>query len=101
MGKVLAVGYPRRPSVDLLDGRSLAPLTRPNVEGLDNGALSTVAWSADGQTLFAGGNYTDQAGNRPVLAWNQAGRGTRRAIEAKCAESENETQMCNTPMVMP
>jgi hypothetical protein len=90
-GKVLAVGHVDKPSVDLLDGHSLARLPGPNVENLDNGSLSRVAWSADGQTLFAGGAYPDPTGSRAVLTWDQAGRGTRRAIIAKCAESDNTT----------
>jgi WD40 repeat protein len=81
--KVLAAGYKDKPSVDLLDGHSLARLPGPNVDGLAGGALFDVAWSADGQTLFAG--------NSPVLAWDQAGRGTRRAISAQCAATDNTT----------
>ena len=54
-GKVLAIGYGDKPSAALLDGRSLARLAGPNVEGLNNGDLFQVAWSADGQTLFASG----------------------------------------------
>lgn len=58
-GKVLAVGYAAKPSGDLLDGHNLARLPGPNVEGLDGGDLPRVAWSADGQTLFASGTYLD------------------------------------------
>jgi WD40 repeat protein len=87
-GKVLAVGYGDKASVDLLDGHSLARLPGPNVDGLDNGILPNVAWSADGQTLFASGHQAESA---PVLAWDRAGRGTRRAITAKCAESDDTT----------
>jgi WD40 repeat protein len=87
-GKVLAIGYGDKSSVDLLDGHSLARLPGPNVDSLDNGGLHKVAWSADGQTLFASGHQVYVA---PVLAWDRAGRGTRRAIEAKCAESDNTT----------
>jgi WD40 repeat protein len=67
-GKVLAAGYADKSAVDLLDGQSLARLPGPNAEGLDldNGNLPTVAWSADGQTLFASGEYKDSTGNRPV-----------------------------------
>jgi WD40 repeat protein len=92
-GKVLAVGHNiLKPSVDLLDGQSLAPLPGPNLEGLlDNEELFSVAWSADGQTLFASGRYRDQAGDRPVLAWDKAGRGPRPAISAKCAASDSTT----------
>jgi Caspase domain/WD domain, G-beta repeat len=90
-GKVLAAGYAEKPSVDLLDGQTLARLPGPNVDGLDNGSLSSVAWSADGQTLFASGQYQDPTGYRPVLIWDQAGLGVRRAITAKCADTDNTT----------
>jgi WD40 repeat protein len=80
-GTVLAVGYEDAAIVDLLDGHSLAPLPRPNVDGLGNGNLQTVTWSKDGKTLYAGGGYYDGRG-RPVLAWADAGRGGRRALPA-------------------
>ncbi len=91
-GKVLAIGNEDKPSVDLLDGYSLARLPGPNVDGLEGGALQSVAWSADGQTLYASGSYRDPTGNRQVLlTWDQAGLGTRRAISAKCAENDDTT----------
>src|SRR5262249_19847315 len=91
-GKELAVGYEDQPTADLLDGQSLTRLPgNQTSDDLDNGSLPIVAWSADGQTLFASGQYVDPTGNRPVLAWDQAGRGTRRAITAKCAERDDDT----------
>ena len=36
---------------------------------------SKVAWSHDGQRLYAGGRYSDSSGIRPILQWSQAGRG--------------------------
>ena len=60
-GTVLAVGYADAATVDLFDGRSLAPLPRPNVDGLRNGNLGIVTWSKDGKTLYAGGSYADGA----------------------------------------
>jgi WD40 repeat protein len=90
-GKVLAVAYGDKLAVDLFDGHSLDRLAKPNVEGLENGELSRVAWSADGQTLFAGGYYHDRNGNRPVFAWGSAGFGPRRALSAKCALSDDTT----------
>ena len=90
-GDVLAVGYRDKPSLDLLDGHSLARLPGPNVDGLDNGFPFAIAWSADGQMLYASGRYTVPTGNRPVMTWDQAGRGTRRAITAKCGESDDTT----------
>jgi WD40 repeat protein len=96
--KVLAAGYVDKPSVDLLDGHSLARLPGPNVDGLNGGRLSHVAWSADGRTLFASDSYWDPTGNLPVLAWDQAGRGTRRAITAKCAETDDaSTNLVSLP----
>jgi WD40 repeat protein len=80
-GSALAVGYADAATVDLFDGRSLAPLPGPNVDGLRNGSLSIVSWSKDGKTLYAGGRYDDGLGS-PVLAWGNAGRGERRNLPA-------------------
>src|SRR5262249_18165675 len=80
-GTILAVGYEDAAAVDLFDGHSLAPLPRPNLDGLRDGNLATVTWSKDGKTLYAGGLYHDGHG-RPVLAWGGAGRGERRALPA-------------------
>jgi WD40 repeat protein len=80
-GTMLAVGYVDVATVDLLDGRSLVPLPRPNVDGLRNGSLSRVTWSKDGKTLYAGGAYNDGR-RRLVLTWGDAGRGERRALPA-------------------
>jgi caspase domain-containing protein/WD40 domain-containing protein len=73
-GTTLAVGYEDAATVDLFDGHSLTPLPRPNLHGL-RGVLNNVAWSKDGDTLYAGGNYS-------ILAWADAGRGERRALPA-------------------
>ena len=80
-GATLAVGYDDAATVDLLGRYSLARLSRPNLDGLENGNLPQVMWSQDGKTLYAGGRYSDGQG-RPVLAWVNAGRGERRALPA-------------------
>jgi hypothetical protein len=72
-GATLAVGYEDAAIVDLFDGRSLAPLPGPNVDGLGHLSLHNVTWSKDGKTLYAGG-----AGHT-VLAWTNA---ERRALPA-------------------
>jgi len=77
----LAVGYRDSPIVTLLDGHTLATLAGPDLSGINNGYLSTVAWSRDGQTLFAGGAYWLDHGP-PVLAWSKAGAGPRRTLLA-------------------
>jgi WD40 repeat protein len=79
-GKVLAVGYLDTPSIDLLDGHTLDRLPAPKTDDLDNGWLGHVAWSADGQTLFAAGIHKDSTGNQ-VLAWDAAGHGIRHALK--------------------
>jgi WD40 repeat protein len=79
-GTMLAVGYEDAATVDLFDGHSLAPLPRPNVDGL-RGTLGIVTWSKDGKTLYASGTYRD-GGVIVVLAWANAGRGERRALPA-------------------
>jgi len=83
-GTLLAVGYNDAPAVDLLDGHSLAPLPRPNVDGLNNGSLSVVTWSRDGRTLYAGGQY-EEGSTRPILVW--ANPGLRRALQASLDRS--------------
>jgi hypothetical protein len=79
-GALLAVGYNDAPAVDLLDGHSLAPLPRPNIDGVNNGILLVVTWSKDGRILYAGGYL--EGSTTPVLAWADAGRGARRTLPA-------------------
>jgi WD40 repeat protein len=80
-GDRLAVGYEDTTAVSLVDGRALTPLHGPDTSGLDNGHLATIAWSADGATLYAGGRY-QRAGTIPVVAWSAAGAGPRRELAA-------------------
>ncbi len=80
-GTRLAVGYNGAPSIDLLDGHTLASLRRPDLGGISGGDLPAVAWSEDGHTLFAAGSYgTDNT--TLVLAWSGAGMGVRRGLPA-------------------
>jgi WD40 repeat protein len=73
-GSQVAVGYADSTRVDVLSGQDLALLYTPDTNGVSNGNLSTVAWSADGQRLYAGGEYTLQ-GSNPIRVWTAAGRG--------------------------
>jgi WD40 repeat protein len=79
-GTMLAVGYANTARVDLLDGHSLAALPGPNVEDI-RFSLQRVAWSKDGQTLYAGGRF-ERGGEFPVLAWAHAGQGERKILPA-------------------
>jgi WD40 repeat protein len=82
-GARLAVGYNDSPAVNLLDGQTLAELPgQPDVKGIANGDLSTVAWSLDGRTLVASGMFWWAGHGMPVVAWSNAGVGARRMLPA-------------------
>jgi WD40 repeat protein len=80
-GDQLAVGYHDRAAVSLVDGHTLTPLPGPDTRGIGNGRLSTVAWSADSATLYAGGMY-GRASPNSLVAWSGAGAGPRHELAA-------------------
>ncbi len=69
----------------MLSGRNLKPLFSPDTAGVDNGDLRSVAWSADGRYLYAGGRYDDGTGTSPIRRWSDGGRGA--ATELAAAEN--------------
>jgi WD40 repeat protein len=73
-GRSLAVGYDDSTRVDVVDGQTLQPRFAVNTQGVDNGNLGRVAWSRDGQTLVAAGQWQRNDRNM-VRRWPQAGRG--------------------------
>lgn len=81
-GKQLAVGYNDSPRLQVLDGRSLRVLFEPDRQGADSvdHKLRTVAFSADGRFLYAGGSFKKpQAGGnwwRLIRRWERGGQGT-------------------------
>ena len=80
-GNRLAVGFVNKHVVIIIDGNNLMPLITPEKARFINGDLSSVVWSTDGQTLFAAGSF-GQDGFKPVVAWDDAGRGARRLLTA-------------------
>ncbi len=85
-GRELAVAYLGSPAVEVLQAADLALLDTP-LPGKRN--LGVVAWSQDGQTLFASGG--DDVGTRPPNAlrqWPNGGRGAPR----------EETPISRTPV---
>ncbi len=74
-GALVAVGFADTTAVNVLDSTDLTLRYAPDTTGVDNGDLSTVAWSRDGQRLYAGGRYVQGEGIVPILQWSQAGRG--------------------------
>ena len=49
--------------------------------------MADVAWSRDGQTLFAAGGVGDAQGRRLLFAWDQSGLGDERRM-TYCASSD-------------
>jgi WD40 repeat protein len=80
-GLFLAVGYRNPAKVDLLDGRTLKPLRSPvglNSWYWGNAGFNAVAWSPDGNTLFAGGRYEEN--NSVNIVVYDAGRAGHRTM---------------------
>ena len=67
-GRRVAVGFDDSRVVQVLDAQSLSEVARPPTTGVDNGNLVTVAWSADGRSLLAGGRWS-VGGRAPVRRW--------------------------------
>lgn len=80
-GSLVAVGFNDTTAVNVLAGTDLTLRSAPDITGVDNGNLGTVAWSHDGQRLYAAGLYV-QGGTWPILQWTQAGRGPRTGLLA-------------------
>ena len=81
-GGRIAVGFADSNAVSVVDAERLTQLYAADTSGIDNGSLSSVAWSADGSFLFAGGRYDDGSGNSPVLRWADKGQGKRESWQA-------------------
>lgn len=81
-GGVLAVGYDDTTAVSLLDGLTLDALPAPDTAVIGTSNLVTVAWSLDGEVLYAGGSYDDGSGMVSVVAWSDGGSGSRRELPA-------------------
>ena len=74
-GAYLAVGFLDTPVVSVLASSDLSSAFQPdlsNIAGSRN--LGGVAWSADGEYLYAGGEYTGP-GKNPLYRWGKRGRG--------------------------
>ena len=76
-GGKLAVGFDDTTAVELYDAASLKRLYAANTDGISGGDLSSVAWSADGARLYAGGRTSPPAAAYPFMIWQDEGRGKR------------------------
>jgi WD40 repeat protein len=78
----LAVGYNDSKQIEVLRD-DLTPLYSPDISGVTNGNLSSITWSADGRTLYAGGSAGSGVnGDSFIRAWSDGGRGAYRDIAA-------------------
>jgi WD40 repeat protein len=74
-GNRLAVGYADSPRVSILSDRDLSDLYEPETRDVVEGNLMHVAWSLDGRTLYAGGQYHRGPDPPPIRVWSDGGRG--------------------------
>lgn len=72
-GSKIAVGFADSTAVSVLSGTDLSFLLAPDVSGVRNGNLISVAWSVTGDMLYSGGTYG--IGNSPIRFWRDGGRG--------------------------
>ena len=56
-GGKLAIGFHDTTAVEVYDARTLKRLYAAGTDGISGGNLNSVAWSADGARLYAGGTY--------------------------------------------
>lgn len=87
-GRKIAFGFHDVPAVSVLSASDLSPLYSAHYTELKQQAnLTTVAWSADGQALYAGGD--GGAGPSPIYRIADGGRGeVRRIAEAEARVSQ-------------
>lgn len=77
-GGRVAVGHVDTANVAVLSGRDLSLLYFADTRGVTNGNLASVAWSADGRYLYAGGQYQSRFGGAwgdVIRRWSDGGRG--------------------------
>jgi WD40 repeat protein len=75
-GTKIAVGYREAANVSVLSSVDLHKIYQANSPGgSDRGNLSRVAWSHDGEYLYAGGVYP-VGEQKQIWRWSEAGRGS-------------------------
>ncbi len=74
-GAKLAIGFRDGTAVEVYDARTLKRLYAADTGGVNGGDLSSVAWSADGTRLYAGGTYGYPESS--IVIWQDQGRGRR------------------------
>jgi WD40 repeat protein len=78
----VAVGFTDSTAVEVYSARDLKFLFAADTTGVDNGTLSTVAWSGDGSKLYAAGQYQAGARGVAIRIWDKEGRDKGRDLAA-------------------
>ena len=68
------MGYNDSTRVDVLAATDLTRAYAADTTGVNNGDISTVAWSRDGHALYAAGRY-DVSDWNPIRRWDAGGKG--------------------------
>lgn len=81
-GRRLAVAYWDSEVLEVRDGSGRSVISRPDMANSGFTGTTVVGWSADGETLHAGGrsDSTSAPPLRPVYAWGNQGAGPRRTV---------------------
>lgn len=80
-GKHIALGYADSTRVDVLNAKTLQPLSGyAQTTEVRQGNLGNVAWSRDGRILYAGGSQAKGQVLRQVLRWPNGGRGPSASV---------------------
>lgn len=75
-GTHIAMGYRDTSSVDVIDAHTLRRAFAAPTQDVTSGNLWSVAWSKDGQSLYAGGSFSINDPPRvPILKFSDAGQG--------------------------
>jgi len=73
-GSKIAVGYENAAQVDVFSGTDLQFLYSPDTSEARNGHFNAASWSADGDTLYAGGQYR-RTQTHLIRKWTKQGQG--------------------------
>lgn len=88
-GQWVGIAHDHEGGPYVLDGRTLALSHRPAFD-LRNVITNTIGWSADGKSLYAGGNWRALKGNQQQLVikrWEDHGKGPARDLKAASIEA--------------
>jgi WD40 repeat protein len=98
-GDRIAVGMTDLPGVAFYDAQSLKFRAAADVETIDNGDTSSVAWRSDGRVVFAGGTYA-RGGKVPVLSFDRDGRLLDAQLPDRASNTIMDLQPCGKKLAV-